>query len=479
MPATQLPIVLRRDIRTALSVQLSSQIRDLVASGVAAAGSRLPSSRALAAELGVARAVVEQGYDQLLAEGWTEGRRGAGTFVAAVAAAQSTPSTLTARVTPAHLGAVPELVSLDTGTPWQDSRLDAGWRRAWRHVALARIPMGYPSAFGLEDLREELAAYVGRRRGIACTPQQVMVTTGTTHGWSLVLDVARPGAVALEDPGYRAAAEVAAAMGRDVLDIGVNVEGIDVVELARRRRDVCAVYVTPAHQHPLGVTMSAARRVDLLTEARRRGAWVVEDDYDSEFRYDVAPLPALAALDQETVVYLGTSSKILQPGMRIGWLVASESTVSEIAARRARRHDHPSWPVQHALLTMLREGHLDRAARAARRVYAERSRLVAERLGTADCEVADAAGMYVTVQLTKVRTRAAISAAREAGFQLPSLQEYCRSAHRHGVVLGFGGIDNDALRRVLDVVVDALKRPHPSPAELCGGEDVSQWGAAT
>jgi len=203
--------------------------------------------------------------------------------------------------------------------------------------------------------------------------------------------------------------------------------------------------------------------VALVAEAARRSAYIVEDDYDSEFRYDVAPLPALASLDRHRVVYLGTVSKVLQPGVRLGWLAADRDLVRRLVSRRAARHDHPSWPVQLAVLTMMREGHLDRVIRAARRVYAERTALVASRLGDAlGLEVAASAGMYVTVEMPEAMARCASAAARAAGFDLPSLADFCRTSSRHGVVLGFGGVSDAELRRVLDVVAAGVRRAEDS-----------------
>lgn len=451
-----LVVSLRRGSDVALPVQLASQVRDVLRRGTLPPGSRLPSSRALAAELGVARAVVEQSYDQLQAEGWTQSRRGAGTFVTDAGVRRSAPAAPASQRT-TRRDVPSRVVSLDTGTPWQDPRPDASWRRAWRTVALQRMPTGYPDAGGLPALREELAAYVGRRRGIVCTADEVIVTAGTTHAWSLVLDTLPVGPVGVEDPGYRAAAAVATAAGRTLVDLPVDAEGINVAAICRAPEDLRATYVTPAHQHPLGVTMSARRRMLLLAETERRQALVVEDDYDSEFRYDVAPLPALAAFDLDRVAYLGTTSKIVQPGLRLGWLVSSAPLVADIIERRVRRHDHPNWPVQVALLSLLREGQLDRLVRSARRVYAGRSRLIAERLDAIGHPITDVAGMYVTVRLSARQERSVVAAARRAGFVLPPLSASCRTAVRHGVVLGFGAVSDAQLRRVLDVIEAALR----------------------
>ncbi len=466
-PAAPLAVTLDRTAAASLPAQLATQTRALIAAGSLLPGQRLPSSRALATELGVARAVVERAFDQLLAEGWVVARRGAGTFVQALERASAAPAGTKPkdvvhkdrrarqqrrRATPASL------VRFDTGTPWVDPRHHAGWRRAWREVSAATMPPGYPDAAGLRELREQVALYVGSHRGLACTADEVMITTGTTHGLSLLLEHLGPGAVAIEDPGYRAAVEVARAQGARVVDVPIDDEGIDAGWLRKSgSRDVHAIYVTPAHQHPLGITMSGPRRVALLAEARRRGAVVIEDDYDSEFRYDVAPLPALAQLSRD-VIYLGTAAKTVHPGLRMGWLVGPAELVTELSERRAHRHDHPSWPLQRAMLSMLREGYVDRVVRTARRVYAERSLLVRERLGAHIDVSVGGAGMYVTLAMSPEEVAEAVSEGQAVGLDLPSLREYCRTSRRHGLVLGFGGVTDDQLARALDVVERVVRR---------------------
>ncbi len=456
-PTEPFAVELSRQTSDPLAVQLARQVRVMATTGVLAPGTRLPSSRALAAEISVARSVVEHAYDQLQAEGWLRAVRGAGTYVADVPASPGPPRRSKGGATkqPADRG----LVSLDTGTPWQDPRGTPGWRRAWRQVSMARPPRGYPDPAGLPELREEVSAYLARRRGVRRAPDEIVITAGAAHAFGLVLDtLERGGNVVIEDPGYRAAVAVAANAGFGVCDIPVDASGLDVAELAQLERDVRAVYVTPAHQHPLGVTMSAARRVALIGEAARRSAYIIEDDYDSEFRYDVAPLPALASLAADRVVYVGTVSKVLHPAVRLGWLAADRGLVRRLVSRRAARHDYTSWPVQVAVLTMLREGHLDRVTRAARRVYAERSALVVRRLGDAvGCECVAPAGMYVTVQMSGLLARSAVAAAHAAGFELPSLADYCRSSPKQGIVLGFGGLTDAELHGALDAVESGVR----------------------
>ncbi len=461
-----LPLALVRHSGIPLVAQVANRVRELVSTGVLRPGVRVPSIRALAADTGLARGVVESAYDQLIAEGWLTARRGAGTYVAEVghlpAVATATAATSTGgtenRPTAVAASAQPGLVGFDTGTPWTDSRHDAGWRRAWREVSAAQIPPGYPDPAGIPELRAELAGYVARTRGLSCSASEVLVTGGSTHSFGLVLDELGPGAIAIEDPGYRAAVAVAEQTGRTVVDVPIDDEGIDVRELRSSPAGIRAVYVTPAHQHPLGITMSAGRRVALLAEAKRRDALIVEDDYDSEFRYDVAPLPALAALDRDRVIYLGSASKAVHPGLRIGWLVAPPELVRAIVERRAARHDHPPWPVQRALLSMLRDGHVDRLVRSARRVYAQRSEIMVRMLSPYGRIGSPVAGMYVTLQLPAPPAEAVRDDCRRAGFDLPSLGAYSRSSGLTGLVIGFGGVTDDQLSALMDVLAAALAR---------------------
>lgn len=440
-----LTVMLDRTDPRPLGTQLADQVRRQVTDGRLAAGDRLPSSRALATELGVARAVTEQAYGQLVAEGWLEGRHGSGTFVSAgsplgrPARARRTPP-------PADAG----LIRLDAGTPWIDPRYAASWRRAWRDVAAARPPRGYDDPRGLPELRAELAARLGRTRGVDCDPDEVLVAAGTTEGLRHLLGELPPGTVAIEDPGYRSAVATARLAGRDVRDLPALEPVTDLSGCA-------AAYVTPAHQHPLGPTMPGSARLGLLDAARAAGAVVVEDDYDSEFRYDVAPVPALASLDRDRVAYLGTASKSVAPSMRLGWLVPPPDLLDALDRTRRVTHDTASWPVQRAFLSLLRDGYVDKVVRSARRVYADRAARVAGALAPYALPQGPVAGMYATVELPQDATRRAADSARRAGFDVPLLADYCRSQVRHGLVVGFGGCTDAELDTALAALVRGLE----------------------
>ncbi|QDP94556.1 PLP-dependent aminotransferase family protein [Microlunatus elymi] len=441
MPA--LSVTLDRSDGRPLGTQLADQIRDRIVRGLLPGGERLPSSRALAAELVVARAVTEQAYGQLVAEGWLQGWQGSGTFVAgAPPLAPARPRRRGSRST------ARELIRLDTGTPWIDPRQAAAWRRAWRDVSVARPPAGYDDPRGIAELRTELAERLGRLRGIVVDAEQILITTGTTDGFRQLLTVLPEGPVALEDPGYRAAAETIRAAGRTLINISVG-QGADPA-------GTVATYVTPAHQHPLGATMPAAERLRLLAAARAADSMIIEDDYDSEFRYDVAPVPALASLDQDQVCYLGTASKSVAPSLRLGWMVPPPDQFDALLRRRTITHEVASWPVQRAFLSLLRDGYLDKIIRSARRVYADRAARVVGAMTPYGDIVGPVAGMYVTIRMSKARAAVARAAARTAGFDVPLLADYCRSTVQHGVIIGFGGITDDQLDTALTAITGSL-----------------------
>jgi GntR family transcriptional regulator/MocR family aminotransferase len=437
------PLVLDRQSGSPLSTQIAGQIRDGLLAGTLPVGARLPSTRALSADLGVSRAVTEQAFDQLSAEGWLESRHGSGTFVAA--GALTRPHHRPARVPAAE----PTLHRLDTGTPWIDPRHRAAWRRAWRDVSAAAPPPAYDDPAGLRDLRVELATHLARTRGLVCDPDEVLVTTGTIGGLSQLLAALPPGEVAHEDPGYRAAAEAIRASGRVIRDLPATEPVTDLT-------GAVAAYVTPAHQHPLGPVMPGSARLALIAAAARAGAVVIEDDYDSEFRYDVAPVPALAALDRDHVAYLGTTSKTVAPSMRLGWLVAPAALHGAILERREITHDAPAWPVQRAFLSLLRDGYVDQVVRSARRTYAARAARVVEALRPHAEPIHPVAGMYATVPMPRTRALRAHASARAAGFEVPLLRDYCRTARLTGLIIGFGGCTDDELDRALAAIVRGL-----------------------
>ena len=452
---SSLPLTIDRAAGLPLHLQLAEQFRAAVLDGRLQAGHRLPSTRDLARDLAVSRSVTQAAYDQLHAEGWIEGRIGAGTFVTDVVPLQPAVR----RHTPHPANPDAERLTLRPGIPYIAPAPDPGWRRAWREVSTQSPPRGYDDAAGLPALRAALADHVGRVRGIACGPENVLVTNGTVHGLRLLLTVTRqPGdRIAIEDPGYLNAVVAARDHRLEIVDVPVDEDGLQVDALTD---DATAVYVTPSHQYPLGGRLPVARRNELIRWARRTGAQLIEDDYDSEFRYDVAPLPALAQLDLERVVHLGTLSKTLSPALRLGWLVASEETVDRLATFRANSGDWPGWPMQAALLAMLRDGYLDQAVRRGRRLYADRRTHTVAALSPYGQVIGQDAGLHVTLLLPDDADDLRIAAAaRQAGVVVAPLSEYRRSVPGPpGLVIGYATPSTSDLHRALTILTEVLSR---------------------
>jgi len=230
---------------------------------------------------------------------------------------------------------------------------------------------------------------------------------------------------------------------------------------------VRAAYLTPAHQHPLGSVLPEATRRAVLDWARQADGYVVEDDYDSELRYEVAPTPAMASVDPDRVVFLGTASKTVAAALRLGWLVGPANLLAAIVERRRQTHDIPAWPSQLAFRSMLQEGHVGQLVRSARARYADQADRVVARFteaGLRSLLPAAPAGTYVTLELPQATAETVVRAAERAGFALPSLETYARGVPRHGIVLGFGGCRDEAeLERVLDVVIATILAAGATP----------------
>ncbi|MDN3359999.1 PLP-dependent aminotransferase family protein [Actinomadura sp. DC4] len=449
-----LPVVVERHAGSPLSVQLGRQLREAMNDGRVRAGERLPSSRALASALGVSRTVVTAAYEQLYAEGWLEGRHGSGTYVAdiAPAAAEMRERDDGSGGRPAEAG----VIDLRPGVPWSGALDTPAWRRAWR-LASNASPVARPDLRGLPGLRAALVEHLRRSRGVACPPERVLVTRGATSGLDLLAaTVLRPGdRVGVEEPGYPNARSVLAARGATVVPCPVDEDGLMVDALPEGLR---LVYTTPSHQYPLGGRLPVPRRQALIAWARRNDALIAEDDYDSEFRYDVAPLPALYGLGPDHTVYLGTTAKALAPGVGVGWLVARPELVEAIVGTREWLGDRTSTVPQEAVRILIERGDLDRHVRRMRAEYARRRVAVAETLGHLPL-YGDTAGLHVVVGLPAGTVDGVVERAAAQGVLLSALDDrYAGVPGVHGLVLGYGGATVPQLRSGCSLVRRLVRR---------------------
>jgi len=390
-------LFVRIDPRSAdtLQAQVYAGICQAIRQGVIATGTRVPSSRALAADLGVSRTTTVLAYDQLVAEGYVTTRGGSGTFVADdlpdEGARVPVPTPGSERRHPPisargrAIAAIPPTVlriagpprPFRIGTPALDRFPLQVWtqltRRQLRSPTFGQLDYGHRA--GLPALREAIADHVSRARGTSCVADQVVVVAGAQHGLDLIsrllLD---PGDVAwMEDPGYPGARAALVAAGARIRPIPVDAQGLDADVGMRRARDARLIYVTPSHQFPLGVSMSLPRRLSLLAWARATGAWIVEDDYDSEFRFGTRPTPCLHGLDGDgRVIYVGSFSKTLFPALRLGFLIVPSVLHDAVLAARRASDIHPAALSQAVVADLMTSGAFERHLRRMRGEYRAR-----------------------------------------------------------------------------------------------------------
>jgi GntR family transcriptional regulator/MocR family aminotransferase len=477
--------------RVPLHRQIYDGLRRAILDGMLRAGQRVPSTRALAAELGVSRFPVITAYEQLLHEGYLEGRVGSGTFVRA-----APPDDAFRPAVASRPGTIPPSPSLRPSPPAEAARdpQPAGWpamgenpvrpfritvpaldrfphalwaRLVARHAhGLAPIHMAYGHPAGVGALREAVAEHLRTTRAVRCEPEDVLVVTGSQAALRLCAAVLfRPGdRVAIEEPGYPGAHAALAAGGADLVPVPVDGDGLVVDALHAAGEDVRAVYVTPSHQYPLGASMSAARRLALLDWAARRGAWVLEDDYDSEYRYVSRPLGALQGMDaHRRVVYIGTFSKVLFPALRVGYLVVPPELRDAFATARDALDIFGATLYQLALADFLAEGHFARHLRRMRGIYlARRDALLAglgrHCAGLLAVHNADA-GLHVPTLLPAGTDDVEVSARLAArGITASPLSTcYLGPARRPGLLLGFGGYDEPTLLAATRTMGEALR----------------------
>jgi GntR family transcriptional regulator/MocR family aminotransferase len=486
-----LPITLRRGPGApGISDQMAAQIRAATLTRILRSGDRLPSIRDLAARLKVARATVDTAYAQLVAEGYLETRIGSGTRIAARLPQEALPVPAKsaikppaaagpeARPLPAHLAelmdatrlrGVQHAVPLAVGVPTEELSPGKAWTRIaarqartpWRHA-------GYASPYGYGPLREQVVEYVRRMRAIQCEPEQVMITAGTQQGLFLCARVLfSPGdAVWMENPCYQPLMAVVRDAQLLPVPVPVDAKGLVVeagIALSPRAK---GAFVTPSHQFPLGMVMSMERRLALLNWARDTGGWIVEDDYDSELRYAGRPFPALQGLDGagDAVVYLGTFSKMLFPGLRLGYMIAPRPLMPAFAGARLLIDRQSASAEQLLLAEFMAGGHYEAHIRRIKLIFAERRQVLLQ-----ECRAELAAfgtvaegdqGMHVVFHLHGRADDVALAARlKRDGIEARALSPfYSGAAAQPGLLFGFGSFQPEAIRGAVRGMRRALER---------------------
>jgi GntR family transcriptional regulator/MocR family aminotransferase len=454
---------LDRASRTPLTRQIYMQVRSAVLSGALCPGTRVPSSRAMASKLGVARASVVLAYEQLLAEGYVESRQGSGTFISGdltglASRRRGAPRAIKCAV-PTSAQVFPDFERsavqsdarpFNTGRTLIDARTAETWR-SLTHRAVRRLganDLGYTDPGGLAELRGNICEYLRAARAVRCDPEQVIITGGTQQAIDIAIRVLlAPGdEVWVEDPGYPLThAQLLLAKTRPH-PIPVDSQGLIVDAGQRSAPRARAAFVTPSHQFPTGVMLSMARRLELLAWARHSAAFIVEDDYTSEFRYSGPPLASLQGLDDtERVIYVGTLNKALFPGLRIGYAVVPRALLQAFVGVRYLMDRQPATLQQVVVSEFMQQGHFAAHIRRMRELYREQRDALVETLMRRAADRLDVAlpdqGMHLVAYLRDESSDIAIEAtAQRAGIVLRAISRFYRAARpRPGLMLGFSG----------------------------------------
>jgi GntR family transcriptional regulator/MocR family aminotransferase len=491
VPSGIVPLIrLDRRAREPLHRQIYSAYRSAILERRLRPNDRVPSTRTLASELGVSRIPVLNAYSQLLAEGYFESRVGAGTVVS-----KTLPDQIAAphdRTLPGRINPHPRTVSrtcsavpsVEKVLPWLASHwgaftlgepaVDEFPFKIWSRLVVRRSrnmhlgAMRYGDPMGSKDLREAIAAYVRTARGVRCEAEQVLIVSGSQQALQITTRVLlEPGSrIWVEEPGYRFARHVFHLHGCKIIPVPVDDEGLNVAAGIKKCRNAKAVLVTPSHQYPLGVTMSASRRLQLLEWSNRTGSWIIEDDYDSEYRYDSMPIASLQGLDPYSrVIYTGTFSKVMFPSLRLGYIVVPPDLVERFLAVRFTADISPPTFLQSVTADFIREGHFSRHIRRMRSLYHARRTALLESLRTElgiPVNVAgEQAGMHLSITLPKGFRDQEIAerAARQRLWLAPLSIYYLQGPAQQGFVLGFSGVPVEgmsrAVRRLRNVILSA------------------------
>lgn len=475
-----------------ISRQIAQRLREAIASGELKPGERLPSTRTLAASLGLSRGTLAEAFDQLSAEGYLDARVGAGTRVASdlkagppTAPVRSEPRGAADAPLPAaarRLAAMAQTLVPQPAVPFAVAIPAAGiepddaWRRLGNRVRASgrAAPSTYSDPRGLPELRAAIATHVRRARAVQCEPGNVVVTSGTQQGLYMAGRVllARGDPVWAEDPAYPGLTAVLDDLDMRTHRVPLDEQGFDVEAARSAAPDARAAFVTPSHQYPVGMPLSMARRQALVGWAEQNRAWIVEDDYDSELRYAGHPFPAMQGLSPSRVIYLGTFSKVLFPSLRLGYVIAPSFLVDAFAGARAIMDRHSPMADQHVLAAYMEEGLFEAHVRRIRGLYAERRAIL---LGALESRLPpdfgiqpSDQGMHVILWLPPGLddVRMAEKATAIGLVVRPISPMYARPPGRPGFMLGFGGYSPERIHEAVNLLLSLLRQVQglrPSP----------------
>ena len=445
--------------------QIYLELRDRILRGQLVAGERLPASREWASHLGISRNVVVEAYDQLIAEGYLEARQGAGTYVAAGAAWKTAP------VPPISFIEQPlseDWIDFRSGIPALDQIPQKLWGQVTRQVCaeMSADHLGYGSPAGSIELREILSQYLRRSRGVQCHPDQIIVTTGATQAFNLITKLlAKPDrVVAIEDPTAPELRSIFTAFDATLYSIPVDAQGLQT-DLLPTNPPPCFIHVTPSHQFPMGSVLTIQRRIALLEFAQATDSFVLEDDYDSEFRYEGTPVSSLQGLAPERVIYVGTFSKILAPALRLAYLVLPRALIEPCRELKRLSDLHTATIDQLTLAHFIATGHLERHILRMKKLYRQRRNFLRQSLS--DCfgdrvqMLGDSTGLHLVAEFTDVRfTADIIQRLTQQRIRVYPISNYASlgKKHQHQIMLGYGNLSIDVMQQGIDRLSSALKQ---------------------
>lgn len=448
-----------------LTQQVYERLRQYILNGDLKMDEKLPSTRELATSLGVSRNIILEVYDQLVSEGYLIVRPRSGTFVA--------PGSLFQKnIIGGHLNTGEtisnhhqNLIDFKAATPAMDHFPRKVWGRLAKDVCFDSPDsiFGYHTSDGLLPLREEISRYIHRTRGVISQPHQVMITSGATQALSLITEllIEKNKSVAVEDPVTDEMRTIFSYAGAELCPIPVDDKGINP-DFLSQDNPPAFIFVLPSHQFPMGVTLTIQRRIQLIEYARQHNCYIVEDDYDSEFTYEGSPVHSVQGLDPERVIYVGTFSKILSPGLRIGYVVLPTELIEPFKKVKWYTDRHHSSLEQLILTRFMKEGHFDRHIRKMKRIYKQRREALVSSLKKhfPECViVGHAAGMHLVVELPKVHIDPSlIHWIKKQGVLIYSVDHYSlvKNTHRNQMVLGYGSQSVDKIEEGVSRLKSAI-----------------------
>ena len=477
-----------RNLKEPLYKQLESFLRGLILDGILKPKQKLPSSRELAKDLSISRITVKSVYEQLIAEGYLKSKTGSGTFVSEDLEFFSYKKLKSVMVKPADVeGKLPDRVDpinlsqatirygktalFRPGLPALDKFPIKSWNKYLFNAMSEsdRYNLGYGSLNGSRDLRRSIAQHLADARGLRVDAEQIVITSGAQQAFVLIsFALLKAGdTVWYENPGHIAGRDVMTAMGANVMPVPIDAEGLDL-DYAKNNFDIPKlIFATPSHQHPLGITMSLARRLSLLKFAGNNNSWIIEDDYDSEFRYRGRPLPALSALDEERrVFYVGTFSKALCSAVRLGYVVVPEWLIETFAKATNLLGQNASPITEAALAQFINDGRFAEHIRKMRRLYRDRRDTLIECLNE-NCSdllsfTSSDAGMHIIADIESgIDDQTAYKALLGKGIESLPLSVYClKPIERTALVLGFSGVPRKRMPKLVKKMAETLRSIH-------------------